>query len=120
MSQAKGARSRGGRRGRGEEYYRQLVGELEASGSTLRAFALERGLSPWTLYDWRSRLKRTGGGAERREEAQPTSFVEVDVARASEPTDKVELVLGDGLVVRLPHETGPERLIEIVRALRSC
>jgi hypothetical protein len=45
-------------RGRGEAYYQQLLTEQESSGQSLRAFAGERGLSPWTLYGWRVKLGR--------------------------------------------------------------
>jgi hypothetical protein len=103
---------------RGAAYYRRLLQEQEASGSSLRAFALERGLSPWTLYGWRSRLKRsvTAGSPPADDER----FVAVDVIAGAESASGIEVVLSDGVVVRLPREVGLERLVEFVRALRSC
>jgi hypothetical protein len=52
MSQEQSS-SRVGRRG---EPYRALLAEQEASSLSLRAFAAQRGLSQWTLYDWWRRL----------------------------------------------------------------
>jgi hypothetical protein len=46
--------------------------------------------------------------------------VAVDVIAGAESASGIEVVLSDGVVVRLPREVGLERLVEFVRALRSC
>ena len=114
MSQVRSGRRR---EERGEAYYRRLLREQEASGSSLRAFALERGLSPWTLYGWRSRLKRSGGEGFPEVGGGDERFVAVEVVAGA---GAIEIVLSDGVVVRLPQEVGAGRLVELVRALRSC
>jgi hypothetical protein len=43
----------------GAAYWAGLLKEQESSGRSLRAFARERGLSPWTLYGWRGKLGRS-------------------------------------------------------------
>jgi hypothetical protein len=115
-----------GARGRGEAYYRRLLREQEASGRSLRAFARERRLSAWTLYGWRVKLGRTRA---RRGARQPwptgagPSFVAVDVvdgADGAQTAPSLEVVLSDGLRVRMPRDTAAQRLVELVRALRSC
>lgn len=98
-----------------EAYYRALLDELEASGRSLRAFAAERGVSQWTLYDWRRKLR-----GRRRTRRSGPSFVAVDVVGGSRGSDALEVVLSDGVCVRVPRDTTSERLIELVRALRAC
>jgi len=110
-------------RGRGEGYYRELLSEQEASGQSLRAFALERGLSPWTLYAWRARLGRARPhGGWRRAEAKDlgSGFVAVDVVGGARSVSDIEVVLADGCRVCVPRDIATERLAELVRALRSC
>lgn len=110
-------------RGRGEAHYRGLLSEQEASGQSLRAFATERGLSPWTLYAWRAKFggARSRRGPRRVEPTEPGSgFVAVDVVGGSRTTGEIEVVLADGLRVLVPRDTTTERLVELVRVLRSC
>ena len=114
------ARSAGRDEGRGAAYYRRLLREQEASGSSLRAFALERGLSPWTLYGWRSRLRRTRGFGAPTKAQGHERFVAVDVIEADEAVGAIEIALPGGMVVRLPRTISVSRLVELVRALRSC
>jgi hypothetical protein len=117
MDQRRGLATR--TRGRGAAYYRGILREQEASGRSLRAFALERGLSPWTLYGWRGRLGRS---RRRRREGrgEEGSFVAVDVVGQARPASEIEVVLSDGVRVRVPRDVLTERLVELVRALRSC
>lgn len=114
---------RRGRRGRGEAYYRQLLTEQEASGQSLRAFAAERGLSPWTLYGWRVKLGRARPrrGSRRAEPKESGSgFVAVDVVGGARGVSDIEVVLADGCRVCLPRDMAIEKLTQLVRALRSC
>ena len=108
-----------GVRGRGEAYYRGLLGEQEASGQSLRSFARERGLSAWTLYGWRSRLGRARARRPSAARGVEPGLVAVDVVDGS-TLREIEVVLADGLRVRVPHSTSLERLVAMVQALRSC
>jgi hypothetical protein len=110
-------------RGRGEAYYRKLLSEQERSGQSLRAFAGERGLSPWTLYGWRVKLGRARPRRRSRRAAPKASrpgFVAVDVVGGAQGVSGIEVVLADGSRVCVPRDTTTERLVELVRALRSC
>jgi len=106
---------------RGEAYYRGLLAEQEASGRSVRAFAAERGLSPWTLYGWRGKLGRSRrrSVAENGASKEP-GFVAVDVVGGTPSPSDFEVELADGLIVRVPRDTTTVRLVELVRALRSC
>lgn len=106
-------------RGRGAAYYRGILREQEASGKTLRAFARDRGLSPWTLYSWRGKLGRSRQRRRGRQEEE-ASFVAVDVVGEAQPAIEIEVQLSDGVRVRAPRDVTTERLVELVRALRSC
>jgi len=108
------------RRGRGEAYYRGLLIEQEASGQSLRSFARERGLSAWTLYGWRQRLGRARSRRRRGAQAAEPGLVAVDVVDEASPAREIEVVLADGVRVRLPYSTSLERLVAMVQALRSC
>ncbi len=105
---------------RGAAHYERLLAEQEASGLSLIEFARERGLSPWTLYGWRRKL----GRSRRRRRAEvadgETGFVAVDVVGAAAATSEIEVQLADGLRVRVPRDVAIARLVELVRALRSC
>ena len=123
MDQKRAATSTVG--GRGEAYYRKILAEQESSGQSLRAFAAERGLSPWTLYGWRVKLGRSR--RRRRVESVASKeggFVAVDLVAGSRPAEEVasgfEVVFADGCCVRVPRDITIARLAELVRALRSC
>ena len=103
---------------RGAAYYERLLAEQEASGLSLIEFARERGLSPWTLYGWRRKLGRAR--RRRRTEESEAGFVAVDVLGAAVATGEIEVQLSDGVLVRVPRDVAIARLVELVRALRSC
>jgi hypothetical protein len=46
--------------------------------------------------------------------------VAVDVVGQARPASEIEVVLSDGVRVRVPRDVLTERLVELVRALRSC
>jgi len=96
-----------------------LVEEQESSGLTVRAFALERGVSAWALYGWRQRLGRSRRRRRRIEDRGESKFVAVDVVAGS-ASGEIEVVLGDGVRVRLPSSTSLERLLGLVQGLRAC
>jgi hypothetical protein len=110
-------------RGQAEAYYEALLSEQVGSGQSLRAFAAERGLSPWTLYGWRVKLGRARPRRGSRRAAPKgcgPGFVAVDVVGDTQGVGDIEVVLADGCRVRLPRDTTTMHLVELVRALRSC
>lgn len=119
MDQRHGSTAASVRRGAG--FYRRLLLEQEASGKTLRAFARDRGLSAWTLYGWRAKLGRTRRRARATKGVERSGgLVAVEVLGRSGAPGDFEVVLADGLRVRVPREVGVARLVELVRELRSC
>lgn len=116
-----------------EQYWRRLIAEQERSGKTAREFAEERGLSPWSLYGWRSRLgrgrRRSGGTAgaggrrgSAKERAQALVAVEVTGADGGggSRSEGFELELEDGVRVHVPRGFDAEELSRLLAAVRSC
>lgn len=44
----------------------------------------------------------------------------MDVVGEAQPASEIEVQLSDGVRVRVPRDVTNERLVELVRALRSC
>lgn len=105
---------------RGAAYYERLLAEQEASGLNLIEFARERELSPWTLYGWRRKLGRSRRRRRSEIEDKETGFVAVDVVGSAPSTSEIEVLLADGVRVRVPRDVALARLVELVRGLRSC
>jgi transposase-like protein len=107
--------------GRGKsEHYAALLSEQERGGQSVRAFALERGLSPLTLYVWRRKL----GRARSRSGSAAGGLVAVDVIDRhgvdSGSLTEFEVLLANGTRVRVPRQFDPARLAALMAVLRSC
>jgi len=101
-----------------EAHYSELLAKHAASGLSLRQFAVRSAVSPWTLYEWRRRLK----AACAKSQAAPPQLVAVDMigadARSSDPV--YEIVLPGGTRLRLLRDFEPSRVVELLAALRPC
>ncbi|MDE0280333.1 MAG: hypothetical protein OXN16_04520 [Gammaproteobacteria bacterium] len=95
---------------RGEEEWRRLVTEYEASGTTMTRFSAERGLARSSLSEWRKRFRDEApavGDGSSGQSRQPGPLIELsglfDHPDAPHPTAqwRVELDLGGGMVLRL-------------------
>ena len=83
---------------------------------TVRAFAESRGVTPTTLYWWRSRLGRKRSSAD----LVPVEVVEHDIVVDTERGKGAdfELHLDSGLTLRVPAGFDEGELRRLVRALR--
>lgn len=114
-----------------EQYWRGLIAEQERSGQTAREFAEERGLSPWSLYGWRSRLGRgrrrskrqSGAGGPRRAGAgSGQAFVAVQVTSAElvgSGGEGFEVELEGGVRIHVRPGFDAEELSRLLVAVRS-
>ena len=82
-----------------EAKWRALIAEQERSGLTVRAFAEGKGITPPTMYWWRSRLGRCA----------PVDLVPVEVVEHDIVVDSARAVgadfevrLGSGVALRVP------------------
>jgi hypothetical protein len=81
----------------------------DASGLTLRAYALREGLNSHTAWRWKKRLRGTTPAA--------TSFASVVVEHASGRGAPFELVTATGLSLRIPADFDEAALARLVALL---
>jgi transposase len=71
------------------EQWREHIAEQQSSGLSIKQFCKERGLTLWTFYDWRKRLREAGpvrfALVERgsRPEASCSSHADLEVVFAT-------------------------------------
>ena len=116
---------------RGASFFREVLAELPASGLTLKALALSKGIKPATLYAWSRRLRAegvsSGPGHERvapEVVAEPPVLrpVRVVAAAAAEGTSgsrPIEIIVRGDVEIRVPADLGVEPLVRLVSALRG-
>jgi hypothetical protein len=80
------------------------------SGLTARQFGERESLNPTTLRWWSSRLNRGAPAA--------ATFIELALPRAAEPP-AIEVVVRDGVRVRVAGGFDPELLRQVVAALEA-
>ena len=99
---------------RSESQWRALIAEQEQGCLTVREFAELRGVTPTTLYWWRSELKRRDG--------RLVAVQVVDRAMLDETADAVrpgfELAIGASMTLRIPSGFDDAELRRVVSALR--
>jgi len=97
-----------------EQTIAELISAQKKSGMSIAAFARERGVPAWELYQ-ATRPKRKRRAAKRR-----VDFVEVAVSPKAPADAPLELVLPGDLRVRVPPGFDELTLRRIVGALASC
>ena len=99
-----------------DEEKARIVGETLVAGANVSAIARSNGLDPSQLFAWRRKAKASGAvaplvGAPSR----PVKFARFDAMRS----DMVEIVVGD-VVVRAGGDVEPDRLADVIRAVRKA
>jgi transposase len=98
---------------------RVVLGVLERSGKSVRAFSEEHGLDPQRLYAWR---RRVAGG-------DPITFQEVTIrpgrsaASHDTPAGAFEIALASGTVIRVPpafDAAALAQLLDVLERPRAC
>lgn len=97
-----------------EEDARAVLGALGRSGKPVRVFAEEHGLDPQRLYLWRRRLGAVAEG-------DTTTFRELIVRPPSRDAggSAFEIVLGSGVVVRVPASFDATALARLLKVLQA-
>lgn len=97
--------------------------DLERSGLSTAAFARERGVAAWKLYEGQRR-RRKQRLAERRGVAAPgdaaPTFVPVPLAARAPSGSIFEVELRCGRVLRVPAGFEEAALLRLVRTLETC
>lgn len=95
---------------------RIVVEAWQASGEGLGAFAKRYGIHPRRVRRWASQL---GGKAEAAAVVfHPVRLVAA--ARPAEPGALIEIVLGEGVIVRVPGGFAAEDLERVLGVLAGC
>lgn len=94
----------------------RIVGQTLVAGANVSAIARSNGLDPSQLFAWRRKAIASGvvaplGGSPSR----PVRFTRFE----SIQSDLVEIVIGD-VVVRAGGEVEPDRLADVIRAVRKA
>lgn len=92
-----------------EPFWRDLIDRWKASGQSVAAFCAAHRVSQATFYSWRKRLAtrdRCSGSPER-------TFAPVRIV----PDPTAEVILPNGLIVRVPAATDPAAVARLVAAL---
>jgi hypothetical protein len=98
---------------RKEQQWRRWIGEWRASGFSVRAFCDRRRLAIPSFYAWRRTLERRA--------AEKAAFVPVQVVADTPPAQAtaLELVLGDGRIVRVAPGFDTATLRQLLTALEG-
>lgn len=89
------------------------IAEQERSGLSVKQFCEERGLTAWSFYDWRKRL---------RESAAPVRFALVERGWGSEKpaaSADMEIVFAGGEQLRIRSGVDGATLRIVIEALRA-
>ena len=99
-----------------DEEKARIVGQTLVAGANVSAIARSNGLDPSQLFAWRRKAIASGvvaplGGSPSR----PVRFTRFESMRS----DTVEIVIGD-VVVRAGGDVEPDRLADVIRAVRKA
>jgi hypothetical protein len=93
--------------------WRARIAEQKRSGLSVKQFCSERGLTAWSFYDWRKRL---------RESAAPVRFALVERGSGSQKpatSAEVEIVFAGGEQLRIRSGVDGATLRVVIEALRA-
>ncbi len=113
-----GGRADEGRR----DHWRKLIAQAARSGTSIRAFCGERGVTEAQFYAWRARLNGKAQGVARRRalrEAKAATFALVSDAPGTLDAG-IELVLADGRRVRISRGVDEATLRTVLSAVGSA
>lgn len=99
---------------RRDEGIKELLAEQQASGLSVAAFARERGLPRWKLYEGRQRLRK------RKSRAKDADFIQVHVRPVEPASSPIEVELKAGMRVQVPPGFDEDELRRLLGVLASC
>jgi hypothetical protein len=103
------------------EKWRGLVRRWKESGLTCDEFAARAGINAGTLSYWKWRLGKEDGPKRATRKSEAPVFVEVTPTAGWSPqtSGRIELVVNDDIVVRVPAHFDDESLRRVLGVLRK-
>jgi hypothetical protein len=103
------------------EKWRAHVRRWKESGLTRDQFAALAGLNGGTLAYWQWRLHKEGASKRAPKKSAPPKFIELTpmAGWSPETPERIELVLTDGVVVRVPASFDDETLRRVLGVLHK-
>ena len=105
---------------RSAKFWRELVAAQSGSGGTVAEFCAAHGVGPASFYTWRKRLVAAASPSGR----DTPRFVAVRVAADAPAADMLpamwEVVLPEGVTLRMPAGSAPEEVARLAAALRGA
>jgi len=113
-----------------EQRWRRLLGLWRRSGLTGRDFCVEHGLSEPSFYAWRREIARRDQEAVSRSTSKrplvrvpagrrKPAFVQMTIAAAAPAESALEVIAGNGRVVRVRAGFDAEALRQLLRLLEE-
>jgi transposase-like protein len=93
------------------KYWSKLIAEHQASGQKALPFCRERGISQYSFYKWRQRLREGAVPQFALLEAKPAATAESDSA--------LELILKNGERLRIGNQVVAETLRMVLEVVRK-
>ena len=93
---------------------RSHVRAWKKSSLTARQYAKQEGISHWSLYTWATSLNR-----QATNDKAP-AFLPVEVVEAPAPVGPIDLVLGNGRVVRVSCGFDPSTLSRVIEVAEGA
>lgn len=104
-----------------ESYWRQALERQTRSGVSIAAFCEAEGVSTASFYAWRRRLRdsrsRRRDEGDQRPRLVPLTVSPPPLQQITPVLPKVEIVLPDGILLRVPDGMAPQTLRDVLAAL---
>ena len=113
---AKRVKQRGGEK---SAYWRTAIRRREASGQSVRAFCLSEGVKESAYYHWRRELARRDAESQTQNSAagSEATFVPVKLVDDRNCAAPVEIVVGNGYVIRVSEAATTDHVRRVLRAV---
>lgn len=100
-----------------EQFWRQMVARQRRSDLTIRAFCEHAGLSQPSFYQWRGELARRDRA--QHDQTPPSARAAFVPVHLVPDVAVIEIVLGQGVVVRVPAGADDKTLRQVLAALAT-
>lgn len=100
-------------------YWRSVIRRQKSSGQSVRAFCASEGVKEPSFYQWRRELERRDAEspAPKLQPASKTSFAAVQLVHDGNGVAPIEIVAGNGYVIRVSEAATTDHVRRVLRAV---